>query len=397
MNAWMKDAAIRYEACNRATLTWILDRHDPREFLETKVNPLTGVDYDTSWGLRGPDFTYGWIQGRGLEALVTFANFYRGNDLALSDRLFERARGLYQTLAKLFARDGRIYFLYDANLNPIRTVAGGFRPQAITTSVFSYSDAFVAKGLVAAASHFAKEREGQYLDYLSDVIAAIVEDRFQLDEACALSPERAAAEPRDFGPRMILLGAAGLLQRCGHADRTSFADSFIDYVLGQHHDAATGLLLNVPGEDACNVGHGIEFCGFAFEHLTDRPDDPRIGILVEILRTSLEAGLQGPGIALTVSAKTGRAISSYYPWWPLPEAIRAAALGWKLSDNDSLIDLWQRADAAFFTNYWQPELNFAYQTRSIDGPVDYVPATPDLDPGYHTGLGLLAAIRAIRG
>ena len=102
MNAWMKDAAIRYEACNRATLTWILDRHDPREFLETKVNPLTGVDYDTSWGLRGPDFTYGWIQGRGLEALVTFANFYRGNDLALSDRLFERARGLYQTLAKLF-------------------------------------------------------------------------------------------------------------------------------------------------------------------------------------------------------------------------------------------------------------------------------------------------------
>ena len=108
------------------------------------------------------------------------------------------------------------------------------------------------------------------------------------------------------------------------------------------------------------------------------------------------AGLQGPGIALTLSAKSGEAISPYYPWWPLPEAIRAAALGWKLSGDDRLIDLWQRADIAFFENYWQPDKGFAIQTRTIDGPVNYVPATPDLDPGYHTGLSLLAAIRVIR-
>ena len=29
---------------------------------------------------------------------------------------------------------------------------------------------------------------------------------------------------------------------------------------------------------------------------------------------------------------------------------------------------------------------------TVDGPIDHVPATPDLDPGYHTGLSLLAAI-----
>jgi hypothetical protein len=29
---------------------------------------------------------------------------------------------------------------------------------------------------------------------------------------------------------------------------------------------------------------------------------------------------------------------------------------------------------------------------TAEGPIDYVPATPDLDPGYHTGLSLLAAI-----
>ena len=33
----------------------------------------------------------------------------------------------------------------------------------------------------------------------------------------------------------------------------------------------------------------------------------------------------------------------------------------------------------------------AFQTRSgVDGtPLDYVPATPDADPGYHTGLAII--------
>ena len=326
---------------------------------------------------------------------MTFADFYRDRDPVLSDRLLERTRRLVPRLTELFDRDGRAFFLYDANLNPVRPEADGFAPVDTTTPVYTYSDAFVAKGLIAAARQFSKEREGLYLDYLGDVIAAIEDDRFQMDEASTLSIERAAAEPCDFGPRMILLGAAGLMHRCGHADRAEFADSFIDHVLERHQDAATGLLLNVPGEDTCNVGHGIEFCGFAFEHLAGRPDDPRIDTLVEVLRASLAAGLQGPGIALTLSAKSGEAISPYYPWWPLPEAIRASALGWKLSGDGRLIDLWQRADIAFFENYWQPDKGFAIQTRTIDGPVNYVPATPDLDPGYHTGLSLLAAIRVI--
>jgi len=30
---------------------------------------------------------------------------------------------------------------------------------------------------------------------------------------------------------------------------------------------------------------------------------------------------------------------------------------------------------------------------TIDGPVDIVPTTPDLDPGYHTGLSLLVALQ----
>jgi len=42
--------------------------------------------------------------------------------------------------------------------------------------------------------------------------------------------------------------------------------------------------------------------------------------------------------------------------------------------------------------YYSPPV--AYQTMTKEGPIDWVPATPDLDPGYHTGLSLLAAIEA---
>lgn len=42
-----------------------------------------------------------------------------------------------------------------------------------------------------------------------------------------------------------------------------FADRFVAHVLDRHLDASSGLLRNVPGDDACNVGHGIEFVGFA--------------------------------------------------------------------------------------------------------------------------------------
>ena len=53
-----------------AKLRWMLDR--PRlhgAFVDTKVNPVTLSDYTKADGWRGPDVTFGWIQGRALEAI----------------------------------------------------------------------------------------------------------------------------------------------------------------------------------------------------------------------------------------------------------------------------------------------------------------------------------------
>ena len=393
---WLRSAARRYDDCNRATLEFILSREPLKgAFVDTKVHSISGENYDSTCGIRGPAFTFGWIQGRALEALMTFSRFYADRDPDLSRRLVDRARLLFDGLDALFRRDGHVYFLYDADLQPVRATADGTIRQQADRDIFTYSDAFAAKGLFAASRAFATDRSSLYLDYLLSVIDAVEDGRFQMSETGPISADSIAGEADDFGPRMILLGAAGLLHRHDETTHTQFAGRFIDHVLDRHHHAQTGLLANVRGDDSCNVGHAIELCGFGFEHLQSVPDEARLRKLCSVLARSLQVGLQGPGIVLYLSAETGKATSPHYPWWPMPEAIRACALGMYLDPGLDLQRLWQQCDHAFFTDYWQAHRGFAFQTRDLSGPVDFVPATPDLDPGYHTGLSLLRAGQTI--
>jgi hypothetical protein len=393
---FIRRARARYAEANAATLRWVLSR--PRLggcFLDTKMNSLTLRDYGDEDGLRGPAFTYGWIQGRGLESLATHAGFFSGEDPELADGLDDAARRLYGRLDALRREDGHAYFCYDKDMRPIcADGAGGIVAQQRPADVYAYSDAFVAKGLIAAAARHRPDDLPRHLAAFAEIIAAIEDGRFQMDERVALSLATAAAQADDFGPRMILLGAAGMLRRLGLADHAAYAECFIGHVLDRHFDPATGLLRNVPGQDACNVGHGIEFVGFALDWLGADADPELAATLERILVASFEAGLVGPGIALSVSAATGEALSPHCPWWSLPETIRAAALCHQRSGSAETLAIWRRADEAFFGAYWRAEPPISYQTLTAAGPVDFVPATPDLDPGYHTGLSLLAAIHS---
>ena len=102
-NSWLEKAASRYEICNNKTLDWILSRSPLIEgFLNTKVNSITGISYTNNSGTRGPEFIYGWIQGRGLEALVTFAEYYKDKNYSFSKKILNRAETLYYSLKKLY-------------------------------------------------------------------------------------------------------------------------------------------------------------------------------------------------------------------------------------------------------------------------------------------------------
>jgi hypothetical protein len=400
MNAtmpFMAGARAIYAEANAATLRWVLERTAKGSgWLDTKVNSVTLKPYGAEDGLRGPDYVYGWIQGRGLEALATHAAFFAEQAPALSAALDAAGKRLYGLLDTLQHHDGHSYFCYDGAMTPVYPDAVGIvQTQTKPAEIYTYADAFVAKGLVMGAAHYAPADVPRHLNYLAAVIAAIEGGRFQMDERVPLAAATAASQPADFGPRMILLGAAGPLKRLGLSQHTAFAERFIAAVLDGHFDAETGLLRNIAGEDACNVGHAIEFVGFALDYLPADAAPALVATLETILIASFRAGFIKPGIALSVSIQSGEALNPYCPWWSLPETIRAAALCFSRTGNGEIMAIWQEAHTAFFETFWRGTPPLAYQTMTKAGPVDFVPATPDLDPGYHTGLSLLAAIRVV--
>ncbi|OHV82716.1 hypothetical protein [Rhizobium sp. LCM 4573] len=393
---FFEEARTTYAAANAGTLYWMLQRPVlAGGFLNTKQNSITLKDYGAQDDARGPAYTYGWIQGRGLESLVAHAEFFERELPPLADKLDVAGRRLYDLLAGLQRSDGHAYFCYDRDMVPVYADAADVvHKQEKPALIHTYSDAFVAKGLVAGASRYGLPDVTDHLAYFEEIIASIENGRFQMDERRPLSLESLATQADDFGPRMILLGGAGMLKRFGHTTHLTFADRFIAHVIDRHFDAGTGLLRNVPGEDACNVGHGIEFVGFALDYLDDSADPALIETLERILVSSFNKGFVGPGITLTVSIASGEAHSAYCPWWSLPETIRSAALCHERTGSAESLEVWKVAHSVFFDRYWRGTPPIAYQTMTQDGPVDFVPATPDLDPGYHTGLSLLAAIRA---
>lgn len=393
---FLEEARRTYAAANAGTLYWMLQRPAlGNGLLNTKQNSLTLADYEARDGLRGPDYIYGWIQGRGLEALIGHAEFFEEDLPPLADKLDAVGSRLYSLLEELQRRDGHAYFCYDLQMKPVYGDAPGMlHAQQNPQLVYTYSDAFFAKGLVAAASRYGLPDLPDHLAYLERVIAAIEIGHFQIDERRLLSLDNIAAQPEDFGPRMILLGAAAMLKGFGHTAHLAYADRFIAHVINRHFDPETGLLRNVPGGDDCNPGHGIEFVGFALDYLDDNADPALIEILERVLTCSFDKGFVGPGIASAISVSTGAALTPNCPWWSLPEAIRAAALAHCRTRSQQSLRIWETAHRAFFEHYWRGTPPIAYQTMTKEGPVDFVPATPDLDPAYHTGLSLLAALRA---
>jgi len=394
---FLLSAGQRYRAANAATLNWMLMRPALHgAFLNTKMNPLSLQDYSGDDGWRGPDHVYGWIQGRGLESVATHARACAGDDQQLAHDLDRAGRQLYGALDALRARDGHVSFCYEKAMQPIRFLdTTHYVPQAQAPEIYTFSDSFAAKGLVAGAARYFPDDLPRQLEALAIVIAAIEDGRFQIDEKRPLNQTSLAQQGDDFGPRMIMLSAGGLLNRIGRPDLTGFADRFIAHVIDNHFDPKSGLLRNVPGQDACNVGHGIEFVGFALDYLPTDLDPELMRVLETILVSSFDKGFEGPGVRLVVSAATGLPTSPYCPWWTLPETIRSAALCFERNRSDAAMRVWKTADAAFFDRYWRADAGIAYQCLTEDGPIDYVPATPDLDPGYHTGLSLLAAIEMV--
>lgn len=384
-----------YFNANQRAMYWQLDRMDATlPLINTKLNSLSLQDYGQDDGLRGPHFTYGWIQGRGLEALILHARYFEKTDQRLSQRLFKAAEALYPFLRDLIDSQHGACFCYNSSLQPVRSDdPGGQTRQQREIDIATYSDLFCVKGFIAAATQFAPENLPAHLSSLQTIIDAIERDRFLMRESGDLNNAALAEQLPDFGPRMIALGASALLHQLELSDHDTFSERFIEHIINHHLHSSSGILSNEPGGTVANVGHGIEFAGFALDIHQASIDKDLANQLSHIINTSFQAGFNNTGIATSIDLNTMKPINAMCPWWSLPETIRAAALAYEATGSPALLETWETAHEAFFTHYWQDDPPIAFQTLTTDGPVDAVPSTPDLDPGYHTGLSLLGAMQ----
>ena len=395
--AWRKV----YVTANRGTLDWMLDRPALRgAFLNTKMNHITGRDFTLADGWKGPQTILGWIQGRGLEALVTHASFFDHEDAEFAKRLDGAGKRLFEALSELYAKSGKGFFAYDEALNPVYPdVDGQLHAQALNADLSTFSDIFIVKGLLAASLRYDRAQVPTYLKALHKIVADIEAKRFVSNERQRLGDEAVAKEPGDYGPRMIMIGGAAMLKRFGLGGEAGFGLRFIKHILDTHQAVspaiASPVLLDLPDQPICNPGHALEFSGFGLEFLCGQADAETLSGLQSLIKNHFALGFSPPGIRLKVDSVTGESLSPYFPWWSVAETIRAAALGFEHGQDKAILAIWQQAHEAFFNGYWQTLPAIAYQTKTVEGPVDFVPSTPDLDPGYHTGMSLLTAIEAI--
>jgi len=413
-------------------LEFVLARADEAyPFIDTKFDLRTGEDFTDS--LRGRGAIYTWIQGRGLEALSVHLRWLEEKkDVSRSD-LIASVRGLVERVATKMegaraACGGLLPFLMSPDGTPLAVESGGGVVPDLEWhgNRCTLSDLFYAKGLLAAGDVLA---EPAMMSEAKALLQSVVDDlrsgRFAFGQL-ALDPKNpvtAVAGRNSYAGQMIGIGAATLFYRLtGEAQYRDIGLEFINHILQKHAGEKLGFregdicefitVENAPWKAAdgrvwSDPGHATEFVGLAMAHLMETKIDDRVmtAKLATVLRRNFANGFAGRGIVKAYDLVERRPINSEMPWWSLPETMRAAALVAQVrkasGDDDGseweavFIKCWR----AFTENFVRPDRGFlAWQCLDAEGNVSSaIPATPDLDPAYHTGLSLLGCLPWLAG
>ena len=441
----VRRACRDHETMLVTVLDAILDRYEARPdypFIDTKLDLITGEDFGDA-GFKGRGTIYSWIQGRGLEAMVGHAQWLP-RCAALSEdekgRRIERITALVREVLDRMEtirhrNGGHLFFSMTPDGTAIEIVDGKPSPVEVRTDACNVSDVFYAKGLLAAAAHLGlADKVAEAKAYFGRVADDVAAGRLYLDQQAFDPKNRVRPVPgrRAQGTWMLCLGGYALFAReTGEREWLDRAVDFIRHVIDAHvNQGQFGELQpwdfveavdddGKPWRDERGVlsdpGHALEFIGLAAKCLLLMQElaassgrqraivDACRALFPKILQRSFghafnaEAG----GICKAFDLISRKPINTDMPWWSLPETMRAAMLCYRLVDDEAdrqaALDIAAKCSNAFLTKYVNPGVHLmAYQTRDANGdPVDIIPATPDADPAYHTGLSIIDFLDAL--
>ncbi len=434
------DTGLDYRHIIRENLLHIIERYEQNRdypWIDTKFNVLTGENYPDSDLIRGRKAVYGWIQGRALESLAGHALWLRdNNDIPNAAQIYQRIgrilRPLLNTVRLTRERNkGHLYFLMSPDGHPLGLNADGTPyPLNLTADApTTYTDIFVAKGMYAAAAclndRTLLEETGSYCyELLSDTLkGGILNDQLLFDKH---NPAKWSAHYKTPSACMLQIGTAILLMQQEQSPRAlNLGLQLIQHILHTYVNLDNRWpqlepfdyveYLDDAGEPAAidnaiisDPGHALEYVGLAaklishakclfplHEEQTNALRQVELQ-LFEIYQQNYLNGYQKTvkGICKTYDLRGRKIINAAMPWWSPLEALRAAyLLHAATSDKIHLIFLDQaiRECHNSLLNYLSPHVySFAIPCRDGEGrPANIIPAMPDVDPGYHTGLVLI--------
>ncbi len=409
-------------------------------FVDTKLSTNSGRDFpepaDPETDFRGRSAVFGWIQGRGLEALAGHAAF-----LADTPHLAARCDRMLETVAARMAafgrvNNGRFVFLFTPDGRTFRRGADGRREYFPASSIPpGFADLFTGKGLAAAGVRLGRAELSKLgVSTFRNAAAAIRDGSFTSDQISFDPKNPALPVPgrQAQGPWMIALGGFALMCDLypGADEWVEGGRLFLQHLLDRHvihRDTTTlrrfdfvewtddaGRPWTEQGKVVLDPGHAIEFTGLAARFLlhASARKSPTQELrklaaacresLPEIFLAAFANGFQRRlgGICKTFDLVARTPLNGDMPWWPLPEAMRAAALLLRLAPAHPRCAEIAAAAAdcarALFGPFRSPLPGLFLQTREASGnPSTAIPATPDADPGYHTGLCLIDFVAQI--
>lgn len=427
-----------YERILINVLDALLERYERDHdypFIDTKLNIITGKDYYPAAPecfFKGKEVIYAWIQGRALESLAGHAVWLKSCSLMTPDAVATRVEKINKILHEVIdamenirARNhGRMFFTFSRSGDPLETHQGQLRVLTRIPDGSNYSDLFYSKGLLCAAAYLGmtkKTAEAEH--YFLRVVNDIRNQRFTTDQQSfdPKNPVTPVAGKHLQGPFMIAL--SGIAEAAAITGRQAWlrqGREFMEHIFKFHIDLygntdlhqydfweavdSSGNPWEEHGVIICDPGHALEFAGLSLKCLLQMREIPEFAGFVENCRSfypelimhcfQLGFNASAGGICKSYDLKARRPVNTDMPWWSLPETIRAAAemVEFAPESTPAMLKIIEQCSSAFLGKFVNPAVHsMAYQSRGAHGrPVDVIPATPDADPGYHTGLSIIA-------
>ncbi len=400
-------------------------------WIDMKINPENGEDrYQLNYWYR-KEHIYSWIQGRGLETIVGYLNWIdglKGYNLLDVKKLYETGDQLYRNLQPLLP-DYMNDESHGSSLPFVFVDKAGYPALGNLKNDSGFpgiSDLFVARGVVSYAYKrgFQQDlrRSVGILRYIVDSANAgeLINDQIHYDGE--INSEADIIKIGLEGP-MLAIGAASILfLASGEKQDLLRGIAAIKRIMAVHTisiEPHGRMVLDFVNEDGSpylengvlqnNPGHALEIVGMALEFLRGLPQDlctsEELNLcktwkkeLKNIGRVHLHLGRSKIGTIISkVQVKNGKPVKSFSPWWSSFEAVRTCSEMLLVSDSIEEKKLFQTYILGFMKCiddvYIKPSKSgIPIQNVDLDGNIiSIIPATPDIDPGYHTGIPLFDA------